>query len=60
MNKGGIGYSWFKITLLDEEKRYVNLVATIKEPKVLQGVISQGIQLIGAVKNYQEGGGEIE
>lgn len=51
MSHGGIGYSWFKITLINEYRRSAYLTAYLKMPQKLQGTISRSTYLIGTLKS---------
>lgn len=49
---GGVGYSWFKLTLVDEPKKYTYLTGTIKVHEKLGVTQSKSIHLKAIQKDY--------
>ena len=54
--KGGIGFSWFKLTLIDEAKYYVPLEGTLAKEQNLIADVKSRVELIGALLEQQQEG----
>lgn len=54
--KGGIGFSWFKLTLVDEVKHYVPLEGTLEHKLCLIGNVESEVELIGTLLEQQQEG----
>lgn len=54
--KGGIGFSWFKLTLVDEVKHYVPLEGTLVQEQNLITNVKSRVNLIGTLLEQQQEG----
>lgn len=54
MNGGGVGFSWFKLTLVDETKYYVQLEGLLEEKQILVSQINGPLQRIGSLLEQQQ------
>ena len=46
---GGVGFSWFKLTLVDETKHYVQLEGILEEKQMLISQINGPVQVTGTL-----------
>ncbi len=54
--KGGIGFSWFRLTLVDEVKHYVTIEGTLAQEQNLIANVEGSIELIGTFLEQEQKG----
>ncbi|MBP3887722.1 MAG: hypothetical protein J6F30_08760 [Cellulosilyticum sp.] len=50
---GGVGYNWFKLILVDEEKQYAQLEGRLQTKQELVGSIMGMSELVGILQETQ-------
>ncbi len=53
---GGIGFSWFRLTLVDEVKHYVTIEGTLAQEQNLIANVEAEVELIGTLIEQQQEG----